>query len=97
MIQKRHLFGEIMVKKAYYCFESQSLDQARETMCEHHLDYLPVVDGNMRVLGIVALRDLPAKKLPATKRRRPESLEASKGSEAKKRESAHKPSLTARS
>jgi CBS domain-containing protein len=57
----------IMVKKAYYCFENQSLDEAREIMCEHHLDYLPVVDEDMRVLGIVALRDLAAKKTPATK------------------------------
>ena len=31
-------------------------------MCEHHLDYLPVVDENMRVMGIVALKDLAAKK-----------------------------------
>jgi CBS domain-containing protein len=51
----------IMVKKAYYCFENQSVDEAREIMCEHHLDYLPVVDGDMRVMGIVALRDLAGK------------------------------------
>jgi CBS-domain-containing membrane protein len=30
-------------------------------MCEHHLDYLPVVDDDMRVMGIVALRDLAGK------------------------------------
>ena len=67
---KTALVREIMVKKAYYCFENQSLDQAREIMCEHHLDYLPVVDANMRVLGIVALKDL-GEKTPATKRRKP--------------------------
>jgi CBS domain-containing protein len=60
----------IMVEKAYYCFENQSLDEAREIMCDHHLDYLPVVDGNMRILGIVALTDLPATETPAPKRRR---------------------------
>jgi CBS domain-containing protein len=37
------LVRAIMVKKAYYCFENQSLDEAREIMCEHHLEYLPVV------------------------------------------------------
>jgi CBS-domain-containing membrane protein len=96
MIQKRHLFAKSWVQKAYYCFENQSLDQARKIMCEHHLDYLPVVEGNMRVLGIVAPRDLPAEKAPATKRRRPESLKRAK--EAKQKgESAHKPSLTVRS
>ena len=50
----------IMVKKAYYCFEHQSVDEAREIMREHHLQYLPVVDDNMRVIGMVALRDLAA-------------------------------------
>jgi CBS domain-containing protein len=50
----------IMVKKAYYCSEHQSVDEAREIMREHHLQYLPVVDGNMHVVGMVALRDLAA-------------------------------------
>ena len=54
------LVSGIMVKEAYYCFEHQSADQAREIMREHHLQYLPVVDGNMRVVGMVALRDLAA-------------------------------------
>jgi hypothetical protein len=62
MIQKPHLFAKSWEKKTYFCFENQSLDEAREIMCDHHLDYLPVVDGNMRVLGMVALRDLPGGK-----------------------------------
>jgi CBS domain-containing protein len=74
----------IMVKKAYYCFENQSVDEAREIMCEHHLEYLPVVYENMRVMGIVALKDLAANKTPATKSRRERSLRAGKGDEAKK-------------
>ena len=36
------LVREIMVKKAYYCFESQSLDKAEEIMRDHHLEYLSV-------------------------------------------------------
>ena len=50
----------IMIKKAYYCFEHQSVDEAREIMREHNLQYLPVVDEDMRVMGMVALRDLAA-------------------------------------
>ena len=53
--------------KAYYCSEHQSVDEAREIMREHHLQYLPVVDGNMRVVGMVALRDLAAIEATATK------------------------------
>jgi CBS domain-containing protein len=75
------LVRTIMVKKAYYCFENQSLDEPREIMCEHHLEYLPVVDENMRVMGIVALKDLAANKMPATKSRRQRSL---RGGEANK-------------
>lgn len=48
----------IMLKKPYYCFENQSVDEAREIMREHHLQYLPVVDEDMRIIGIVALSDL---------------------------------------
>ena len=51
----------IMSQKAYYCFENQSLDEAREIMREHQLQYLPVVDEDMRVIGIVALSDLATK------------------------------------
>jgi CBS domain-containing protein len=56
------LVREIMEKKAYYCFENQSLDEAREIMREHHLEYLPVVDDNLRVIGTVGLRDLAAER-----------------------------------
>ena len=56
------LVREIMVKKAHYCFENQSLDKAEEIMREHHLEYLPVVDDNLRVIGTVGLRDLAAER-----------------------------------
>ena len=49
-----------MLEKAYYCFENQSVDEAREIMREHDLEYLPVVDENMRIIGVVALSDLAA-------------------------------------
>jgi CBS-domain-containing membrane protein len=49
-----------MLEKAYYCFENQSVDEAREIMREHDLQYLPVVDENMRIIGVVALSDLAA-------------------------------------
>ena len=51
----------IMSRKAYYCSENQTLDEAREIMHEHNLQYLPVVDEEMRVIGVVALSDLAAK------------------------------------
>jgi CBS domain-containing protein len=47
-----------MVKKMYYCFEEQSLQEARELMRRHHLFHLPVVDKDLRIIGIVALNDV---------------------------------------
>jgi CBS domain-containing protein len=47
-----------MVKKMYYCFEDQSLEEARELMRRHHLFHLPVVDSDLRIIGIVALQDV---------------------------------------
>jgi len=76
------LVRAIMVKKAYYCFENQSVDEAREIMCEHHLEYLPVVDENMRVMGIVALRDL--EQTASDEITEAKEFKASKGDEAKK-------------
>ncbi|HEY5705517.1 MAG TPA: CBS domain-containing protein [Terrimicrobiaceae bacterium] len=52
----------IMLKEAHYCFENQSLDEAREIMRKHHLQYLPVVDHTMRVVGSVTMKDLAATK-----------------------------------
>jgi CBS domain-containing protein len=47
-----------MVKKMYYCFEDQSLEEAREIMRRNHLLHLPVVDANLRIIGVVALNDV---------------------------------------
>jgi CBS domain-containing protein len=47
-----------MLKKLYYCFADQSLEEAREIMRRHHLLHLPVVDENLRVIGVVALNEV---------------------------------------
>lgn len=47
-----------MSKKIYYCFVDQSLDEARKIIADHRIQYLPVVDKEMRVIGIVTKADL---------------------------------------
>ena len=47
-----------MAKKMYYCFEDQSLEEARELMRRHELLHLPVVDKELRIVGIVALNEV---------------------------------------
>jgi len=39
--------------EAYYCFENQSVDEALRIMRQHGLQYLPVVDSNLRVVGMM--------------------------------------------
>jgi CBS domain-containing protein len=48
----------VMVKKAHFCFESQSVDEARRIMREHDLPYLLVLDKYLRIVGTVRMRDL---------------------------------------
>ena len=47
-----------MVKKMYDRFEDQSLEEARDLMRRHHLLHLPVVDKDLRIIGVVALNDV---------------------------------------
>ena len=47
-----------MVKQMHYCFEEQSLAEVRDLMRRHHLFHLPVVDKDLRIIGIVALHDV---------------------------------------
>ena len=55
---KTKLVHSVMEKQAYYCRENQSDEEALKIMHEHDFPYLPVVDTNLRVVGIVRMRDL---------------------------------------
>lgn len=50
--------AETMKPEAHYCFEDQDCDVAREIMAQHHLDRLPVVDRDMRIVGTLERADL---------------------------------------
>jgi len=47
-----------MTRKKLFCFEDQTIEEAKAIMREHALEHLPVVDGDLRIIGIVALKDL---------------------------------------
>lgn len=55
---KTKFIHSVMTKRAYYCFESQSVDEARRIMREHDLQYLLVLDKSMRIVGMVRMRDV---------------------------------------
>ena len=52
------LVRSVMVKTPYYCRENQSDEEALKMMRELDLPYLPVLDSNLRVVGMVSMRDL---------------------------------------
>ena len=47
------LVHDVMEKQVYYCREDQSMAEALRIMREHGLQSLPVVDSNLRVVGMV--------------------------------------------
>ena len=56
------LVRSVMVKTPYYCRENQSEEEALKIMLDHGLPYLPVLDSNLRVVGVVSMRVLMLRK-----------------------------------
>jgi len=52
------LVSSVMVKTPYYCRENQSDEEALKIMRELNLPCLPVLDSNLRAVGVVRLIDL---------------------------------------
>ena len=50
--------GNIMNSNAAYCFEGDDCAEALRKMNERSLDRLPVVDREMRIVGVVSREDL---------------------------------------
>lgn len=50
--------GEGMSRNPIYCFEDQTGGEALEMMAEHGLRYLPVVDHEFKIIGIVRRDEL---------------------------------------
>ena len=49
---------EVMSEGVYYCFEDENVQRASEVMAEHKVRRLPVLNGDKRLAGVVALADL---------------------------------------
>ena len=50
--------GDIMNSSVAYCFEHDTCGEALQKMNERNLDRLPVVDREMRIVGVVTRSDL---------------------------------------
>jgi len=52
--------GQIMSRKVVFCYEDDDCAQAEKLMEERGLDFLPVVDRQMRIVGILSRREVKA-------------------------------------
>lgn len=50
--------GQIMKPDAVFCYEDQTREEARQLMDQNHLRHLPVVDRQMRIVGIFSRDEL---------------------------------------
>jgi CBS domain-containing protein len=53
--------SEIMNRTAIFCYEDEDCSSACRVMKEHDLAYLPVVDRQMRIVGIFSLKEVEKK------------------------------------
>lgn len=50
--------GENMTRRKFYCFEHQTVEEARQIMRKNGLQHLTVVDGDLHIIGIVTLKEI---------------------------------------
>ena len=53
--------GQVMNHEVVFCYEDEDCSAARKVMEERHLDYLPVVDRAMRIVGIFSREEIAQK------------------------------------
>ena len=50
--------GDTMTRDALFCYEDQDVSEAKRLMIERNLNHLPVVDREMRMVGILCRADV---------------------------------------
>jgi CBS domain-containing protein len=50
--------GDTMTRSPLFCYEDQDASEAQRLMIERNLNHLPVVDRDMRVVGILCRADI---------------------------------------
>jgi CBS domain-containing protein len=57
--------GDTMTRTPFFCYEDQDASEAQRLMIDRNLNHLPVVDREMRVVGILCRADVAANPIPA--------------------------------
>jgi CBS domain-containing protein len=52
---------DVMSEHIFYCFDDDDIEDAAQTMADHQVRRLPVLNRNKRLVGIVALADMSRK------------------------------------
>ena len=53
--------GQIMTRNVVFCYEDEDCAEARRKMEEHGLQFLPVVDRQMRIVGVFSREEIEEK------------------------------------
>ena len=53
--------GQIMNRQVVFCYEDEDCGRAQKVMEEHGLRYLPVVDRQMRIVGVFSREEIQRK------------------------------------
>ncbi len=53
--------GEIMKRELIFCYEDEDCGAARRKMDEHGMNFLPVVDREMKIVGIFTREEIASK------------------------------------
>jgi CBS domain-containing protein len=63
--------GDIMKRDVIFCYEDEDCGAARKKMAEHHLDILPVVDRDLRIVGLFTRGEIEEKAATGSAARQP--------------------------
>lgn len=58
---KASTVGQIMKRNVIFCYEDEACAEARRKMAEHGLQFLPVVDREMRIVGVFSREEIAEK------------------------------------
>ncbi|HMI30784.1 MAG TPA: CBS domain-containing protein [Candidatus Limnocylindrales bacterium] len=61
---ERTRVGDVIAPDVVFCFENTEVDEAASLMKENRVSLLPVLSRTKKVVGVLALKDIPGEREP---------------------------------
>jgi CBS domain-containing protein len=62
---ERTRVGDVIAPDIVFCFENTEVNEAANLMKENRVSFLPVLSRNKKVVGVLALKDIPGERAPS--------------------------------